>query len=112
MIFGGSGDDVLLGAQGDDRVTGGNGDDLLYGGFGDDILKGDRGADTYKLSRGNDVIIAFSFAENNRNSVADGVELSFKQVGDDLLITTDGIQTTLKDVDKGEFLAADVIDFV
>ncbi|KZR62335.1 hypothetical protein [Prochlorococcus sp. MIT 1303] len=112
VIFGGSGDDVLLGGGGDDQVTGGNGDDRLYGGFGDDILKGDRGADTYRLSRGNDVIIAFSFAENDRISVANGVDLSFKQVGDDLLITADGIHTTLKDVDKGEFLAADVIDFI
>ena len=58
------------------------------------------------------MIIAFSFAENDRISVADGDELSFKQVGDDLLITADGIHTTLKDVDKGEFLAADVIDFI
>ena len=58
------------------------------------------------------MIDGFSFAENDRISVADGVELSFKQVGDDLLITADGIHTTLKDVDKGEFLAADVIDFI
>ena len=58
------------------------------------------------------VIIGVSFAKNDRISVADGVDLSLKQVGDDLLITADGVQTTLKDVDKGEFLAADVIDFI
>ena len=57
-------------------------------------------------------MIAFSIAENDRISVADGVELSLTQVGDDLLITADGIHTTLKDVDKGEFLATDVIDFI
>ena len=34
------------------------------------------------------------------------------QVGDDLLLTADGIHTTLLDVDKGEFLAADVIDYI
>ncbi|KZR71271.1 hypothetical protein PMIT1318_02414 [Prochlorococcus marinus str. MIT 1318] len=59
------------------------------------------------------MIITISFAENDRISVANGVELSFKQVGDDLLLlTADGIHTTLKDVDKCEFLAADVIDFI
>ena len=112
VIFGACGDDVLLGAQGDDQVTGGNGDDWLDGGYGDDHLKGDRGADTYKLSGGNDVIIGFSVAENDRISVADGVELSLTQVGDDLLLRADGIHTTLLDVDKGEFLAADVIDYI
>ena len=40
------------------------------------------------------------------------MDLSFKQVGDDLLIKADGIHTTLLDVDKGEFLAADVIDYI
>ena len=34
------------------------------------------------------------------------------QVGDDLSLTADGIHTTLLDVDKGEFLAADVIDYI
>ena len=43
---------------------------------------------------------------------SNGVELSLTQVRDDLLLTADGIQTTLKDVDKGEFLAANVIDFI
>ncbi|MEC7738257.1 MAG: hypothetical protein VYE46_05200 [Cyanobacteriota bacterium] len=112
VIFGGSGDDILLGGGGDNQVTGGNGDDRLYGGFGDDILKGDRGADTYRLSGGNDVFIGFSFAENDRICVADGVQLSMTQVGDDLSLTADGIHTTLVDVDKGEFLAADVIDYI
>ena len=58
------------------------------------------------------MIIVFSFTENNCICLADGVELSLTQAGDDLLITADGIHTTLKDVDKGEFLAADVIDFI
>ncbi|WP_413357822.1 calcium-binding protein [Prochlorococcus sp. MIT 1201] len=112
VIFGGRGDDVLLGGSGDDQVTGGNGDDRLDGGSGDDHLKGDRGADTYKLSGGNDVIIGFSVPENDRISFADGVELSLTQVGDDLLLTADGIHTTLLDVDKVEFLAAHVVDFI
>ncbi|WP_369818690.1 calcium-binding protein, partial [Prochlorococcus sp. MIT 1303] len=98
VIFGANGDDVLLGRSGDDHVTGGNGNDRLDGGSGDDKLKGDRGADTYTLSRGDDVIIGFSFAENDRISVANGVELSLTQVGDDLLLTADGIHTTLLDV--------------
>ena len=40
------------------------------------------------------------------------MELSFKQVGDDLLLTADGIHTTLLDVDKVEFFVADVVDFI
>ena len=112
VIFGGSGDDVLLGAQGDDRVTGGNGDDWLDGGYGDDTLKGDRGADDYILGSGNDVIDSFSFAENDRICVGDGALLSMRQAGDDLLITAVGIHTTLLDVDKDEFLAADCIDYI
>ncbi len=58
------------------------------------------------------MIIAFSIAEYDRICVADGVELSLTQVGDDLLITADGIHTTLLDVDKGDFLADDVIDYI
>ena len=56
------------------------------------------------------MIIGFSVAENDRISVADGVELSLTQAGDDLLLIADGIHTTLLDVDKVEFLADDVVD--
>ena len=65
-----------------------------------------------RFCEGDDATIGFSFAEYDRISVADGVELSFEQVGDDLSLTADGIHTTLRDVDKGEFLAADVIDYI
>ena len=58
------------------------------------------------------MIIGFSFAENDRISVGNGVELSMTQVGDDLLLIADGIHTTLLDVDKDEFLAADCIDYI
>ena len=44
--------------------------------------------------------------------VGDAVELSLTQVGDDLLLTADGIHTTLLDVDKDALLAADVVDFI
>ena len=57
-------------------------------------------------------MIGFSSAENDRISVGDGVELSLTQAGDDLLLTADGIHTTLLDVDKVEFFVADVIDFI
>ena len=57
-------------------------------------------------------MIGFSFAEADRISVGDRVDLSLKQVGDDLLITADGIHTILLDVDKDEFLAADCIDYI
>ena len=104
--------DSLTGTSAHEVIFGGSGDDWIDGGYGDDTLKGDRGADTYTLSRGNDVIIAFSFAENDRISVADGVELSLTQVGDDLLLTGNGVHTTLLDVDRVEFFVADVVDFI
>ncbi len=58
------------------------------------------------------LIDGFSFAESDRISVGDGVELFLTQAGDDLLLTADGIHTTFLDIDKDEFLAADVIDFI
>ncbi|WP_413314595.1 MULTISPECIES: hypothetical protein [unclassified Prochlorococcus] len=112
VIFGGSDDDVLLGGAGDDQVTGGNGNDKLNGGLGDDTLKGDRGADDYILSSGEDVYESFSIDENDQLVVGEGVDLSFQQVGDNLLIKGIAIHTTLLDVDKDEFLAADCIDFI
>ncbi|WP_413351143.1 calcium-binding protein [Prochlorococcus sp. MIT 0707] len=112
VIFGGSDDDVLLGGAGDDQVTGGNGNDKLNGGLGDDTLKGDRGADDYILSSGEDVYESFSIDENDQLVVGEGVDLSFQQVGDNLLIKGIAIHTTLLDVDKDEFLAADCIDYI
>ncbi|ABM78671.1 calcium-binding protein [Prochlorococcus marinus] len=114
VIFGANGDDILLGRSGDDHVTGGNGNDRLDGGSGDDKLKGDRGADTYTLSRGDDVIIGFSFAENDRISVGGLARkpIFATQVGDDLLLKGNGVHTTLLDVDRVEFFVADVIDFI
>ena len=112
MIFGASGDDVLLGAQGDDHVTGGSGNDKLNSGLGDDTLKGDRGADDYILSSGEDVYESFSIDENDQLVVGKGVDLSFKQVGESLLIKGVAIHTTLLDVEKDDFLAADCIDYI
>ncbi|WP_413413308.1 calcium-binding protein [Prochlorococcus sp. MIT 0701] len=112
VIFGGSDDDVLLGGAGDNQVTGGNGNDKLNGGLGDDTLKGDRGADDYILSSGEDVYESFSIDENDQLVVGEGVDLSFQQVGDNLLIKGIAIHTTLLDVDKDEFLAADCIDYI
>ncbi|WP_413314593.1 MULTISPECIES: calcium-binding protein [unclassified Prochlorococcus] len=112
VIFGGSDDDVLLGGAGDDQVTGGNGNDKLDGGLGDDTLKGDRGADDYILSSGEDIYESFSIDENDQVVVGEGVDLSFQQVGDNLLIKGIAIHTTLLDVDKDEFLAADCIDYI
>ncbi|WP_446727371.1 calcium-binding protein, partial [Prochlorococcus sp. MIT 0701] len=103
---------VLLGGAGDDQVTGGNGNDKLNGGLGDDTLKGDRGADDYILSSGEDVYESFSIDENDQLVVGEGVDLSFQQVGDNLLIKGIAIHTTLLDVDKDEFLAADCIDYI
>ena len=108
-LTGTSADEVIFGGSGDDQVAGGNGNDWIKGGYGDDTLKGERGADAYVLSSGNDVIDGFSFAENDRISVGDGVNLFFEQARDDLLIRGDGIETRLLDVDKGEFLAAELI---
>ncbi|KGG26604.1 MULTISPECIES: calcium-binding protein [unclassified Prochlorococcus] len=112
VIFGANGNDVLLGGGGDDQVTGGNGDDKLDGGLEDDTLKGDCGADNYILSSGENIYESFSIDENDQAVVGKGVDLSFRQVGDNLLIKGVAIHSTLLDVDKNNFLAADYIDYI
>ncbi|ABM76963.1 hypothetical protein [Prochlorococcus marinus] len=102
----------MLGTDADDSFTVMSANEVIFGGSSDDVLFGAQGADTYKLSSGNDVIGSFSLTSNDGISFSNGMELSFKQVGDGLLLTADGIHVTLLDVDKEEFLAADVIEFI
>ncbi len=56
----------------------GNGDDRFDGGLGNDTIKGNRSADCYVLSSGNCVIVSFSFEENGRIVIEDGVDLCLK----------------------------------
>lgn len=84
ILNGGSGDDVMYGYNGNDILTGGTGSDRLVGGTGDDLYvynSGD-GLDLIQDSQGIDSI---SFSTGI--ALAD---LTFSQVGEDLLIDTDG----------------------
>ena len=102
---------LCLVCAGDDQVTSCNGDDRLDGGSGDDTLKWDRASNAYKLGS-DDVIIGFSFDVNAGILVDVQVELTFKQAGDHLLITAKGIHSTMQDIDKAEFITADVIGYL
>ena len=42
MLFGGTGDDVLIGMGGNDYLNGGHGEDAIFGGSGDDIVVYDK----------------------------------------------------------------------
>ena len=61
---------------------------------------------------GEDLYESFSIDKNDEVVVGEGVDFSFKQVSDNLLIKRIAILTTLLDVDKDEFLAADCIDYI
>ena len=97
---------------GDDQVTWGNGDYQLDDGSGDNTLKWDRASNAYKLGSSEDAIVGFSFDANDGVFVDVQVELTFKQAGDHLLITAKGIHSTMQDIDKAEFISADVIGYL
>jgi Ca2+-binding RTX toxin-like protein len=63
VMFGESGNDVLIGGAGADQLFGGTGNDFLNGGDGNDFLDGGAGNDTVVGGKGNDT--AFLGAGND-----------------------------------------------
>jgi hypothetical protein len=61
-------------------------------------LIGGAGADSYHLSKGRDKIKGFSISEGDRIVVNNTIDLTFKQIGKDLLLkdNTGGLRTTLE----------------
>lgn len=135
-LFGQSGDDLLVGGTGADYLSGGGGDDVLIGGSGDDILVSGTGANQLTGGGGND-IFAFTESNSHGNSVVT-VITDFTQ-GEDLLDLSDfsdceiayaidrgmvfgnfantvlafpnGQFLVLEDVERGDFSAADILNF-
>lgn len=65
-LFGQAGNDTLRGAAGNDVLSGGDGDDLLSAGSGADMLTGGRGADRFSFEAGGkDVVTDYSLVEGD-----------------------------------------------
>jgi len=104
-LIGAQGNDVLQGGVGKDSLKGGQGDDVLYGGEGNDTLIGNGGKDVFILSAGRDIITDFN-VDKDAIGLVYALDLTFTQMGDDLQINgNDGVNTLLRNVDKGDFLA-------
>ena len=104
-LIGERGDDVLQGGLGNDILKGGIGNDVLYGGSGNDNLNGNKGEDVFILSKGRDIITDFNINEDAIGLIY-ALDLTFKQIGNDLQINgDDGVNTLLRNVDKDDFLA-------
>jgi RTX calcium-binding nonapeptide repeat (4 copies) len=82
IIFGDSGNDVIVAGSGNTQVSGGDGNDKIVGGRGNDTLCGDNGNDVIVGGLGNDVI----FGEAGNDVINGGL-------GDDLLLGGDGNDT-------------------
>ena len=107
ILGGGDGDDILRGQQGNDRLfgqagedvlRGGGGNDILYGGAGSDRLTGNRGRDTFVIEPGDgsDIDIVTDFQGQDRLGVTVSTsvsDLSFAQVGNDTIVSVDGVET-------------------
>lgn len=95
VLRGRKGADMLFGEDGRDRLIGNAGADTLNGGQGDDILKGGRGADSFVLvaGGGQDTIKGFDNGQDVmlvRTSASSMDDLDVVQIGNDLLIESDG----------------------
>ena len=68
------------------------------------MLTGNAGRDVFILSKANDVITDFKLSKDAIGLVYE-LDLTFTQVGDDLLIEgTDRVSTLLLDVSRSDFL--------
>ncbi len=99
FIFGFSGNDTINGGEDNDVLRGGNGNDILNGGAGDDILIGGIGDDTLTGGAGEDLfVLRESQLTDTITDFEDGsdkiVLLGGLEFGD-LVITSDGVDTTI-----------------
>ena len=89
MLFGGTGDDVLIGMGGDDYLNGGEGSDAIFGGSGNDIIVYDQ--NDYMVSGGSgidfmvtnedvdlDYLLTESGRDDNGGPIVDGIEVLIK----------------------------------
>ena len=87
ILFGGTGDDVLLGMGGDDYIDGGAGEDAIFGGSGNDIIVYD--SNDYLVSGGSG--IDFMVSDDNNLTLS---SLLNNSVDDKPLVS--GIEVLLK----------------
>ena len=114
LLYGGSGDDVLIGGAGHDTLVGGDGNDILFGGsgndtliggHGDNILTGGSGNDTFKYNAGDlegkthgDSITDFHVGDVAKDGNADILDLK------DLLTGADKLSGGASDLISGGYL--------
>lgn len=114
LLYGGSGDDVLIGGAGHDTLVGGDGNDILFGGsgndtliggHGDNILTGGSGNDTFKYNAGDlegkthgDTITDFHVGDVAKDNNADILDLK------DLLTGADKLSGGASDLISGGYL--------
>ena len=114
LLYGGSGDDVLIGGAGPDTLVGGDGNDILFGGsgndtliggHGDNILTGGSGNDTFKYNAGDlegkthgDSITDFHVGDVAKDGNADILDLK------DLLTGADKLSGGASDLISGGYL--------
>ncbi|MGV3553143.1 hypothetical protein [Rhizobium sp.] len=110
-------DNRLFGNKGDNRLIGGGGSDGLWGGAGKDVITGGMGADAFhfKPNAGREIITDFTDGEDilvlspgqDIKSIADLLANHVYQDGKDLVISGDGTEMILRNVDKSQITALD-----
>jgi Ca2+-binding RTX toxin-like protein len=114
-IDAGGGNDTLTGSAGNDDLLGSWGNDRLTGGLGDDRLTGGSGSDTFVFGPdwGNDTVTDFRRGMDKLDLHDAGVNnlsaLSIAQVGGSTVITFDGDQVVLQNVQMSALTANDFI---
>jgi Ca2+-binding RTX toxin-like protein len=114
-IDGGGGNDTLTGSAGNDDMLGSWGNDRLTGGSGDDRLTGGSRSDTFAFGTdwGSDTVTDFRRGTDKLDlrdaGVNDLAALSITQVGGNTVITFDGDQVVLQNVQTSNLTASDFI---
>lgn len=102
LIEGGGGADYIVGGSGRDTLLGGNGRDTLVSDRGNDILDGGAGADEFRffaLSANHDIVRGFETDLDVLiiNGVTALSDMTFTDVGDDVVITFNDQTITVRD---------------
>ena len=120
VLHGGTGDDILMGGSGNDTLHGGDGNDILFGGSGNDTLIGGKGDNILAGGDGNDT---FRFSSDSLEGKTHGDTITDFHVGDvakdnnadvldlhDLLMGADKLEGGASDLISGGYLKFDSID--
>ena len=99
------GNDVVHGLTGDDTLQGGGGNDTLVGGLGLDRLTGGSGADVFQFDANDDGAIITDLSDEDTlrfvsASAAQAVLNTAQQAGANTVLSFNGAQITLQNVDE------------